>query len=143
MPHSYFRHIVLCRSVQEVVYTPTSVNAHSTERFYSEVTGNFQNINCGRKKHLPLWDYRHVTEIPVRLRWHVNTYGGFAILSVRLGLCLAQLRLPRSSVQALNETLAPHLKYKTVFQEDRQLPGQSYHAQISQFTKLAPILQKQ
>ena len=41
--------------------------------------------------------------------------------------------------RALNETLAPHLKNKTAFHEDRQLPAQSYHAQISQFTKLAPL----
>jgi len=59
--------------------------------------------------------------------------------AVPLGLCFAQLRLPRSCVQALNETLAPHLKNKTAFHKDRQLPGQSYHAQISQFTKLASL----
>lgn len=48
-----------------------------------------------------------------------------------VALCCAQLRLPRSSAQALNETLAPHLKNKTSAHKDRRLPAQPYHAQIS------------
>lgn len=48
-----------------------------------------------------------------------------------MGLRLAQLRLPRSSIRALNETLAPHLENKTGPYTDRQLPAQPYHAQIS------------
>lgn len=72
----------------------------------------------------PLWQERLCQHLSVRL----------------LALCLAQLRLPRSSMQALNETLAPHLKNKKrAFHGDRQLPGLSYHAQIRQFTKLAPL----
>lgn len=41
--------------------------------------------------------------------------------------------------KALNETLAPHLKNKTALRKDRRLPGKSYHAQISQFSKLWPL----
>lgn len=55
-----------------------------------------------------------------------------SLCAVLLGLCLAQLRLPQSSTQALNETLAPHLKNKIACHKDRQLPAQSYHAQINQ-----------
>ena len=60
--------------------------------------------------------------------------------SAALGLCLAQLRLPRSCVRALNETLAPHLKNKTaLFPSADSSLGSLIMRKLANLPKLASL----
>lgn len=98
-----------------------------------------QKLCWGREK--AQWDYCHsTTEIPPdRLCERVNTDASSLPPSRKCSVFASRNYASRGApCKALNETLAPHLKNKTAFRKDRRLPGKSYHAQISQFSKLWP-----